>query len=52
LSDADLAPFKVARDTSANSGIEPFPGVTPLRDDIKLDDPTKPKIGLPPVIIK
>ena len=53
LTDADLSPFKVARDTSAAGGSEPIQILT-TPDVIKLDDPAKPKLGLPPspLIIK
>lgn len=56
VSDADLAPLKVARDTSAGGGgFEPQPlGPAVPAGPIKLDDPAKPKTGLPPspLIIK
>lgn len=56
LSDVDLTPLKVARDTSAGAsgGFDIAPSNTmPPRDVIKPDD-TKPKAGLPPspLIIK
>jgi general secretion pathway protein D len=52
LSDADLAPFKVARDTSPNGADGQF--LTNAPDVIKSDEPVKPKLGLPPspLIIK
>jgi hypothetical protein len=52
LTEADLSPFKVARDTSAG-GFETMPIIT-VPDVIKTDDPAKPKLGLPPspLIIK
>jgi general secretion pathway protein D len=53
LSDADLSPFKVARDTSiVDGGANQF--LTNSPDVIKTDEPVKPKLGLPPspLIIK
>jgi general secretion pathway protein D len=53
LTDADLSPFKVARDTSA-AGSEYTQILNPAPDVIKSDEPAKPKLGLPPspLIIK
>jgi general secretion pathway protein D len=53
LTEADLSPFKVARDTSATGG-DMVPTFSPAPDIIKADDPAKPKLGLPPspLIIK
>ena len=54
LSDADLAPFTVARDASASNGISPMQIITTSPEIIKVDEPVKPKLGLPPspLIIK
>ncbi len=54
LSDADLSPFAVARDTSASNGMGPSPMILSVPDIIKADEPVKPKLGLPPspLIIK
>ena len=54
LSDADLAPFTVARDASASNGISPMQIITTAPEIIKVDEPVKPKFGLPPspLIIK
>jgi general secretion pathway protein D len=54
LTDADLAPFKVARDTSAAGGADYTQILNPPPDVIKSDEPAKPKLGLPPspLIIK
>jgi general secretion pathway protein D len=53
LTDADLLPFTVARDTSPMGGQE-FTQINPAPDVIKSDEPAKPKLGLPPspLIIK
>lgn len=52
LTDADLAPFAVARDSSS-MGPQAMPMLSQL-DVIKGEDPVKPKLGLPPapIIIK
>lgn len=54
LSDADLAPFTVARDASASNGISALQMITTSPEIIKTDEPVKPKFGLPPspLIIK
>lgn len=54
LSDADLSPFTVARDSSASNGMGAIPMIPSAPDIIKADEPVKPKLGLPPspLIIK
>ena len=54
MTDADLATFKVARDTSASGGAEGIQLINQTLDVIKTDEPVKPKLGLPPspLIIK
>ena len=54
LTEADLSPFKVARETSAGNGTEPIQIINATPIVIKTDEPVKPKLGLPPspLIIK